>query len=384
MEKFLKELENLKNQSQFRQIPDIEAKEGKYIFSEGKKYLNLSSNDYLGLAYDQNLVQEFLDSIKNDKNGLFSSASSRLLTGSDKAFTDLERYVAKLFNKERCLLFNSGYHANVGMLSALCQKGCAVFSDKLNHASIIDGMKLADGDFYRYKHLDYVHLESLLEKNSSKYEKVFIVSESVFSMDGDIADIERLVEIKEKYNAILIIDEAHAFGVFGEQGCGVAENISGVDLVVATFGKALASYGAFVVGDSVLIEYLINKARSFIFSTNIPPINAMWTLWLLKNKLPQTYKKRQNLLNLASFLRNELKKNGLVTLGESQIVPVIIGNNNKTVKIAKKLKSEGFWILPIRPPTVPEGSSRLRISLNALMNEEDILLLAQIIKEDLA
>ncbi|MEI8376926.1 MAG: 8-amino-7-oxononanoate synthase [bacterium] len=383
MEKFVQELEKFKIQSQFRQIPDIEAKEGKYIFSEGKKYLNLSSNDYLGLAYDCDLTQEFLDSIKNQKNVFFSSASSRLLTGNSEVFEDLEKHIAGLFNKERCLLFNSGYHANIGVLSALNQKGYAVFSDKLNHASIIDGMKLSDGDFYRYKHLDCKHLEALLAKNASKYEKVFIVSESVFSMDGDIVDIEKLVQIKQKYNAILIIDEAHAFGVLGEKACGAAESVDGVDLIMATFGKALASYGAFVVGDSVLIEYLINKARSFIFSTNIPPINAMWSLWLLKNKLPQTFEKRQNLFNLASFLRNELQKNGLETLGESQIVPVIIGDNEKTVKITEKLKSEGFWVLPIRPPTVPDGSSRLRISLNTLMNEEDIMRLPQIIKESL-
>lgn len=383
MEKFEQELKRLKEQSQFRQIPDIEAKEGKYLFSGGKKYLNLSSNDYLGLAYDENLAQEFLNSVKNEKNPSFSSASARLLTGNNKVFEELEQYVAKLFNKEQCLLFNSGYQANIGVLSALNQKGYAVFSDKLNHASIIDGMKLSDGDFYRYKHLDYEHLELLLEKNASKYEKVFIVSESVFSMDGDVADIARLVEIKNKYNAILIIDEAHAFGVFGQRGCGVSEDIAGIDLVVATFGKALGSYGAFVVGDRLLIEYLINKARSFIFSTNTPPINAMWTLWLLKNKLPQIYEKRQNLIKLASFLRDELQKNKLQTLGESQIVPVIIGDNEKTVKIAEKLKEYGYWVLPIRPPTVPEGSSRLRISLNSLMTLEDVINLPKLIKEEL-
>lgn len=383
MKKFSQELENLKNQNQYRQIPDIESKCGKYIFSDGKKYLNLSSNDYLGFAYDSTLVQEFLNSIKNEENISFSSASSRLLTGNAEVFENLEKYIAILFNKEKCLLFNSGYHANIGVISSLNQKGCAIFSDKLNHASIIDGMKLSEGDFFRYKHLDYEHLENLLQKNFLKYEKVFIISESIFSMDGDIADIERLVEMKQKYNAILIIDEAHAFGVFGEKGCGVAENIAGADLVVATFGKALASYGAFVVGDKVLIEYLINKARSFIFSTNIPPINEMWTLWLLQNKLPQISQKRQNLLNLASFLRKELQKYNLETFGESYIVPVIIGDNEKTVKIAEKLRSEGFWVLPIRPPTVPEGLSRLRISLNTLMNEEDILCLPSIIKEGL-
>jgi 8-amino-7-oxononanoate synthase len=381
MESFEKEIEILKENSQFRTVPVFDEKISKYIVSQGQKHLNLSSNDYLGFAYDKDLAKEFLDYAKLQDDVLFSSASARLLTGNHKALEALEIYVSKLFNKERCLLFNSGYHANVGIVSALCQKGCAIFSDKLNHASIIDGMKLADGDFYRYKHFDYEHLEQLLQKNASKYSHIFIISESIFSMDGDIADIKRLVEIKEKFGAKLILDEAHGFGVFGEKGCGVAEEIAGVDLIVATFGKALASYGAFVVGDEVLIDYLINKARSFIFSTAIAPINAMWSLWLLENKMPHTFEKRQKLLSLAEKFRQELRNNDLKTLGASHIVPVIIGDNEKTVKVALELQSKGYWVLPIRPPTVPVGSSRLRISLNTLMTEDEILPIAKIIRE---
>lgn len=378
---FEEEIANLKTQNQYRSIPEIEHKSGRYIFSEGQKYLNLSSNDYLGLAYDENLVMEFLEFVKSSQSPLFSAASARLLTGNHPALTDLEGYLAELFNKERCLLFNSGYHANIGIVSALCEKGCAVFSDKLNHASIIDGMKLSDGDFYRYKHLDYEHLESLLAQKADSYSKVFIISESVFSMDGDVCDIEKLVEIKNKYNAVLIIDEAHAFGVFGQRGCGLSEDIQGVDLVVATFGKALASYGAFVVGASSLIEYLCNKARSFIFSTAIPPINAMWTLWLLQNKIPSLGEKRLQLLALAAKFRQELRKYDIKTLGESQIVPVIIGENEKTVQTASQLKALGYWVLPIRPPTVPKGGARLRFSLNTLMQEDEILPLAKVISE---
>lgn len=383
MKNFAEELENLKALNQFRKIPHIDAKEGKYLFSEGKKYLNLSSNDYLGFGYDKNLVQEFSEFAKTQDDVLFSSASSRLLTGNHRVFEELEKYLAKLFNKERSLLLNSGYHANIGILSALCQKGCAVFSDKLNHASIIDGMKLADGDFYRYRHLDYAHLEQLLAQKASQYEQVFIISESVFSMDGDIADISKLVELKNKFGAILIIDEAHAFGVFGQKGCGVCENIEGVDLVMATFGKALGSYGAFVAGDTILIEYLINKARSFIFSTAIPPINALWSLWLLKTKFPFTQEKRKKMLSVSEFLRNEFRAEGLNTLGESHIVPIIIGDNQKTVEIAENLLTEGFMTLPIRPPTVPLGFSRLRISLNTLIEKEDISDLPKLIKKGL-
>lgn len=383
MKNFAEELENLKKLNQFRQIPHIKSKEGKYLFSDGKKYLNLSSNDYLGFGSDQNFVREFLDFAKTQDDVLFSSASARLLTGNHKVFDGLENYIATFLNKERALLFNSGYHANVGVISALCQKGCAIFSDKLNHASIIDGMKLADGDFYRYKYLDYGHLEQLLSQKASNYEQVFIISESIFSMDGDIADIPKLVELKNKFGAILIIDEAHGFGVFGQKGCGVCENIEGVDLIVATFGKALGSYGAFAAGNAVLIEYLINKARSFIFSTAIPPVCALWTLWLFKNKFPATAQNRQKLLETGQFLRTELRALGLETMGESHIIPIIIGDNDKTVKIAKNLCGEGFLTLPIRPPTVPLGSSRLRISLNTLIEKEDIEILPDLIKKGL-
>ncbi len=383
MKNFTEELEKLKTLNQFRQIPDIEEKKGKYIFSQGKKYLNLSSNDYLGFGYDQNFVQEFLEFVKTRDNLSFSSASSRLLTGNHIIFNELEDYISKLLNKEKSLLFNSGYHANIGLVSALCQKGCAIFSDKLNHASIIDGMKLAEGDFYRYRHLDYAHLEQLLEKKASQYEQVFIISESIFSMDGDIADILKLVEIKKKFDAILIIDDAHGFGVFGQNGYGICENTEGVDLVVATFGKALGSYGAFVAGDAVLIEYLVNKARSFIFSTAIPPLCAMWTMWLLKNKLPVATKARQNLLETAQFLRTELTSKGLKIKGESHIIPIITGDNDKTVQLAEKLREEGFLTLPIRPPTVPLGLSRLRISLTSIIEKDDIKNLPELIKKEL-
>lgn len=383
MKKYEEELKKIKEKSRFRQIPNIENKDEKYIFSEGKKYLNLSSNDYLGLSQDKDLIKEFISEFQNDENFAFSSTSARLLTGENKAFSDLENFLKKTYKKEACLLFNSGYHANIGTISALNQKGCAIFSDKLNHASIIDGMKLSDGDFHRYKHLNYDHLETLLQKHQNKYEEIIIISESVFSMDGDIADIKKLIEIKNKYNAILIIDEAHSIGIFGENGFGFCESYPEVDLVLSPFGKAIASYGAFTAGNKTLIDYIINKARSFIFSTSIPPINALWTKWILEKKLPLLKEKRTKLLNLSKKLREDLILKGIETLGESQIVPIIIGKDEKTVKIAQKLKSCGYWVLPIRPPTVPQGSSRLRISLSATMMSEDIEKLPDLIQEAL-
>ena len=365
-----KHLNNLQENAQFRKIYPSFLKENNYAIKNGQKLLNLSSNDYLGWAYDENLRREFLEEI-DIASFDFSSASSRLLTGNHKVFEELEEYLAKRFNKEQCLLFNNGYQANVGLISALNKKGCAVFSDKLNHASTIDGMKLSQGDFYRYNHLDYTHLERLLDKYSSKYEQIFIATESVFSMDGDIADFDELVALKAKYNAILIVDEAHSFGVFGEDAFGLTKNEE-IDIIMGTFGKALASYGAFVVASQQTIEYLVNMARPFIFSTMIAPAQARWTLWLLQKKLPKTLKNRQNLLKNASFLRENINKFGLETRGASQIVPIIIGDNNKTISIAKELENKGFLVLPIRPPTVKIGESRLRVSLHSRLLQEDV------------
>lgn len=379
MDFIAKNLKNLKENEQFRQIYPSFLKENKWILKDEKKLLNLSSNDYLGWAYDKNLRQEFLSEI-NISEFDFSSASSRLLTGNHKVFEELESYLATFFNKERCLLFNNGYQANVGLISSLNQKDCAIFSDKLNHASTIDGMKLSNGDFYRYNHLDYSHLSRLLEKYASRYKQIFIATESVFSMDGDIANFDELIKLKTKYNAILIVDEAHAFGVFGDNGTGIAKNPE-IDIIMGTLGKALASYGAFVVANQQIIEYLINTSRPFIFSTMIPPINAQWTLWLLQKKLPKTFKKRQNLLKNAHFLRKKIEKIGLVTKGSSQIVPIVIGDNAKTVKIAKELENKGFWVLPIRPPTVKSGESRLRVSLSTEIVQEELGIFANVIQE---
>jgi len=373
-------LEQLKAENQFRSIKNIDRKDGKYIFVEGKRFLNLSSNNSLGITSNKAFLDGFIAGLDDTS---FGSASARLLTGNQPVYNRLENHLAELYSKESCLLFNSGYHANVGIISALSNKGDVVFSDKLNHASIIDGIKLSDGEYFRYKHLDYEHLEQLLEKNRAEFKKSIIITESVFSMDGDIANLKRLVSLKNKYDSILIVDEAHAFGVFGDKGLGVCEQqeiMQNIDLIVGTFGKAAASIGAFATGNKLLIDYLINRARSFIFSTALPPVNVLWTFSVIKELFPQLSQKRENLLKTASQLRKNLSENGFATTGESQIVPVIIGDNEKTVKIAQELKNYGYWVLPIRPPTVPKGSSRLRLSLNADIEYSEIEKIPEIIK----
>lgn len=368
-ENFKNIIDTLNSNSHFRTIKDFEKKDKKYIYIDRKKLLNLSSNNYLGLADNQSITKKFLDSTRETYS--FGSASARLLTGTLPVYKELEELISYLFNKEKTLIFNSGYHANVGINSSLASKGDVIFSDKLNHASIIDGMKLSQGKFFRYQHNDMESLERLLKRERDNFKTAFIVSESVFSMDGDIADIEKLVELKEKYNCMLILDEAHAFGVFGAKGLGVCEKlnlIDKVDLIIGTFGKAIGSMGAFATGNKILIDYLINKARSFIFSTALPPINIAFSKWIIENELPKTYEKRRKMLELGQKLGSQ-----------SHIIPVIIGNNKDTVDLCNILFHNGYFTLPIRPPTVPEGTSRLRLSLTTEIEFENIEKLVEII-----
>jgi len=385
---YVTELDQLKNKDQLRTLIPISDKNNKYITIEGKNYLNLSSNDYLGLANDAELLEKFSEIVCKDKliNKLgMSSASSRLLTGNHELYEELEDALCKLYCREASLVFSNGYNANTGLIPAMTKKGDLILSDKLNHASIIDGMRLSRADFLRYNHLDYNHLEKLLETHRDKYKNILVISESIFSMDGDRADLKKLVDLKNKYNCILMIDEAHAAGVFGDKGCGICEEdniIQDIDIIVGTFGKALASIGAYAICDNILKEYFINKIRPFIFTTALPAFNLYWTLMIIK-ALPSFKSRRDHLIEISNFLRNSLQDKSFVTGGESQIIPVIIGENDKTVKITRKLKDAGIWLLPIRPPTVPEGTSRLRFSLSASLDKNDISLIPNIIRENL-
>lgn len=362
-------LKTLDEHSHLRSIKNFSKKDEKYIYFGEKKLLNLSSNNYLGFADNRKITEEFMKAVGGKYS--FGSASARLLTGSLPVYKELEELLAKLYNKEATLLYNSGYHANVGISSSIAQRGDVIFSDKLNHASIIDGMQLSQGKFFRYQHNDMESLEKLLIRERNNYNNAIIITESVFSMDGDIANLKKIAELKKKYNCILIVDEAHAFGVFGKNGLGVCESLGildEVDLLIGTFGKAISSMGAFVTGKKVFIDYLINKSRSFIFSTALPPINIAFTKWIVENKLPQTLEKREKMLELG-------KKMG----SQSHIIPIVIGDNKKTVEMCEILYQNGYFTLPIRPPTVPEGTSRLRLSLTTEINEKDLETLCNII-----
>ncbi|MDJ0624131.1 MAG: 8-amino-7-oxononanoate synthase [Desulfocapsaceae bacterium] len=339
--------------------------------------LNLTSNDYLGLAANKKIHKEFYQSLDDgnliDNYGL-GSASSRLLTGDSYLAHDLEELIGRHYGRPACLLFNSGYHANIGILPTLARKNDLILSDKLNHASIHDGMRLSRAAFKRFRHRDYDHLADLLKDNRKKYETVFIVTESVFSMDGDEADLQILVEMKKRFDCLLYVDEAHGVGVHGEKGLGKVEQhdvIDEVDLIVGTFGKAYASIGAYVLCNTAIKEFLINSSRSLIFTTALPPVVIHWNGFIFKRALEMSQERRK-LMVLADTLRDALYQAGLETAGSTNIVPVIIGENQQTVTMAEQMQDQGFLIFAVRPPTVPEGTARFRLSLTAAMQWHDI------------
>ena len=370
LDKYKQELNDLHEHCAYRRLGSFK-KLGQYIFEENKRYLNLSSNDYLGIAENQEVLDKFI----KIADFSFGSASSRLLTGSSYIYAKLECLLAAMYGKEKALIFNSGYHANTGIMSALLSKKDVVFCDKLNHASILDGIKLSEAKMFRYKHLDYDHLEELLAKHRNEYENAIIISESLFSMDGDIADLNRLAELKRRYNTLLIVDEAHAYGVFGEKALGISEVqgcIKDIDLIVATFGKAIGSVGAFCVGSDVLINYLINKSRPLIFSTALPEVNIAFSYCVITEIIPNMKEERRQLLLNAQRLRESLTSHGLAVTGESHIVPVILGSNKRAVDCSKFLIDNGYYLLPIRHPTVAPGSSRVRISLRADISYDEV------------
>ncbi len=374
------ELDELKSLDRYRVLPDITARDGKDIEVNGEMLLNLSSNDYLGLGDDKELLEGYGRRFGKSSHAMTSS-SSRLLTGNHPLYDQLEKALAALYGRQSAMVFNSGYHANIGILPALCNRHDLVLSDRLNHASIIDGMKIAEAPYQRYRHCDYDHLEELLEGAQGRFRQIFIVTESVFSMDGDLADLSRLVALKDKYGAFLIVDEAHGVGVFGERGLGLCEAsgmVPQIDIITGTFGKALASTGAYAVMSSLVREYLLNTMRSFIFTTALPPVILGWSLLTLERQVSM-FSERASLLQLAARLRNELIGRGFDVPGESHIVPVITGGNDLAVALAARLRNAGFLCMPVRPPTVPEKGARIRISLRSTLGWEDIARIPEII-----
>ncbi len=388
MRQQLAELAERGNQRQLRSMRS----EGRYLHLEGRRYLNLSSNDYLGLShspYSQLDLGAYWD-IEPERY-LHGNPSSRLMTGNSPEYTLLEDELAALFPDKQALVLSSGYMANIGIVSGLAQAGDLILADKLVHASLIDGLRLSAADFKRFAHNDIAQLERLLQRHASHQGQIWVLVESIYSMDGDIAPLREIAALKEQYDFALIVDEAHSVGVRGAQGQGLCAEyglLDQVDVLMMTFGKAFAGAGAAVLCAPLMREYLINKMRPLIFSTALPPITLLWNAMLLREcrtdslheREPATYprisERRAHLRTLQQTLGDALQRDI-----PSSIVPLHAGSNERALALAAAAQEAGYWVTAIRPPTVPEGQARLRLSLHAGMTHQDIHHIAELCKK---
>lgn len=376
---FSEHLDRLRREGNFRETPGMIPGD----------VIDFSTNDYLGLGGDAELQARFFADPAALKVPMTSSAS-RLLASRQIEYDNLEVALRLLYSRRRgddtgALLFNSGYHANTGLIPALTAGNDSfIIADKLVHASIIDGMILSKTPFARFRHNDYDHLHALLEKHAPEHRNILVAVESVYSMDGDRADIEALLGLRREFpNVSLYVDEAHAFGVLGPRGLGLVAESSApweVDVVVGTFGKAGASMGAFAITSKEMRDYLVNSARSFIFSTALPPMQIAWSRFMLSQILHGD-KLRCHLQKLAVELQRVLSRFSVIPIEVSHIQPLIIGDPKEAVELSHRLLFYGVKALAIRKPTVPQGTDRLRFSLSASMTMEDIGVLDRALRD---
>ncbi len=333
----------------------------------GKEYINFSSNDYLGLSHNNKLTQASIKWIQKYGTG---SSASRLVTGTNPEYLQLEQRIADWKGTETSLVFGSGFLLNSGLIPALADKNTAIFADKLNHASLNTGCQLAEGKFIRYKHNDIKHLETLIKKNNDFPRKI-IISDTIFSMDGDIADLKNLRSLADKYSAFLYLDDAHGTGLYGEKGEGLTK---GADFAMGTFSKALGSYGAYIACSNNVKEYIINTCKPFIYTTALPPsvygsISAAIELIQtseycdIRNFFTEKYHNLKVQLNQLGFNTGNTN---------SPIIPIIIGDMEKTLRTSQYLFENQIIGTAIRPPTVPKDTARIRIALNATHTDDDI------------
>lgn len=370
MEFIKNELKKLKEEKLFRVIKDIDKIEGKYIYINGKKYLDFSSSNYLGLRDDDNIKKEVVRVV--EEYG-FGSGASRLVVGTNKLYDRLEKLISSIKKQEKTLFFNSGYDANLGIISTLFGKKDIIFCDKLNHASIYDGIFMSGAKLVRYKHNDIDDLRKKIEKYRKEYENALVVTDTIFSMDGDRAKLDKLVEIKKEYNILLMIDEAHGGGILGRSGGGLAEEmdlLEDIDINMGTFSKAYGGQGAYVSSKEEIIDYLINKCRSLIYTTSLPPSVVAGNIKAVELGKQDGFR-RQRVEENSRYLREELVKKGY-SIGEStsQIIPIIFDSNEKALEKSNYLFEKGMMLPAIRKPTVVEP--RLRISLGYLIEKNDI------------
>ncbi len=368
------ELTAIAAQSLERRLRPVEPAEQhlqEWITVEGKRLFNLSSNNYLGLAGDPRIAESAERAVRQWGSG---AAASRLVVGNHALYEQLEHRLAQWKGRDQALVFANGYMANVAAISALVGRGDAVFSDRLNHASIVDGIVLSRAEHYRYRHSDMEHLEHLLQKHGEHRRKL-IVTDAVFSMDGDAAPLSDLVHLRNRYGAMLMVDEAHSGGVRGQNGEGLCHELGihqQVDVIMGTFSKAFGVYGAYLCGDDILIRYLLNKARPLIYSTGLPPVVIASILQALTIIQEEGWRRKQVKENSLWF-RGQLRQRGLVTSdGDSPIIPLTVGDNETAMRFSRLLEERGISAVAIRPPTVPAGTARIRFSMMATHTREEL------------
>lgn len=361
-------LDRQKN-GKYRSLYDIESNETPFVTVGGQKLLNLCSNDYLALSIHPEIIKSSGEYLSKFGAG---SRASRLVSGTYSYHTKLEKALCHWLKRESVLLFNSGFQLNSTLIPAISKKTTNLFFDKRNHNSLVAGALSSEAKLFRYRHLDYSHLEELLELNATNAVDNIIVSESVFSMDGDMANIEELTRLAQKYHATLIIDEAHAIGVVGQNGCGLCFENEDVDIVIGTFGKSFGSFGAFIACNSKLKEYLVNFCNGFIYSTALPP-SVIGSVAAALELMPQLQSTRDFLSETSTWFRNELISRSYDVSGSSShIIPIVTGTEKSAVSLARYLQEFGFLAMAIRPPTVEPGRSRIRLTLNSSIDRKHL------------
>lgn len=365
-------LEALKQAGLYRSRRVIDSAQGIYVQVEGRKVLNFCSNDYLGLANNPEVIASFKQAA--DKYGV-GSGSAHLVCGHSREHHALEEELADFAGRDRALLFSTGYMANLGVIAALMGKGDVVYEDKLNHASLLDGGLLSGAKFKRYLHNDIRNLQLKMQSQVAG-QNAMIVTDGVFSMDGDFACLKSLVEVAQQHEACLMVDDAHGFGVLGRTGAGLVEQCQlsqhQVPLLVGTLGKAFGTSGAFVAGSEAMIENLIQKARTYIYTTALPPAIAAATRASLQ-RVKQDNWRREKLERLVARFRSGARQLGLSLMpSASAIQPILLGSSQSAVLASEYLLQQGLWVSAIRPPTVPQGSARLRITFSALHEERHV------------
>ncbi|MEW6587111.1 MAG: 8-amino-7-oxononanoate synthase [Nitrospirota bacterium] len=372
---FSTELISLRNENLLRKLTCIESSDNSHIIIDSRPYINFSSNDYLNLSNHPDIITAVITSVK--KYGL-GSGSSRLLSGTYTPHVKLEERIAKFKKTEAAIVFNTGYAANTGVIPAITGEDAVIFSDALNHASIVDGARMSKAEVSVFRHRDVNHLESLIKRVSKRknVRRRLVITDTVFSMDGDIAPLRDLTELCERFDAILMIDDAHGTGVLGKTGRGGLEHFGiepGNIIQMGTLSKAAGCYGAFVAGSRELIDLLVNKARSFIYSTSLPPAVCAAGLKAIEIMEKRSTALRKRLWDNTRHLQEGLDTLGLDTLGsETQIVPVMAGGVDNAHKLGRYLYDNWIFAPAIRSPTVPEGKCRIRFSVTAAHTAEDI------------